>query len=148
MPLRRNDGFSIKRRLQSASNPLRRDNVHTGRAPILGIERIRFYFHQRQVSRVIGKVLFKERCSCETPDYSPYVAKDLGIVRTAKNNLNPSALIISNRGGHARFPTWRLQKAQVRFAVTRDLRIVSREMACYSSRFTLVASVLRIGPLR
>ena len=62
--------------------------------------------------------------------------------------INTAALIISNRGGHARFPTWRLQKAQVRFAGTRDLRIVSREMACYSSRFTLVASVLRIGPLR
>src|SRR5437016_12160011 len=71
----------------------------------------------------------------ERRNYSRKVAKGLRIRRYGC--LYPSALIISNRGGHARFPTWRLQKAQVRFAVTRDLRIVSREMACYSSRFTL-----------
>jgi len=32
-------------------------------------------------NRFIGKVLFKERCNCETPDYSPYVAKCLAIRR-------------------------------------------------------------------
>src|SRR5712691_11040338 len=46
-------------------------------------------------SRLIGKVLFKERCSCETPDYSPYVAQRLRI--RWRGLFYPSALITINR---------------------------------------------------